>query len=79
MASDLYGNLDFLTPISEMEIAKVSRSLKGMARELEVPVVRGGTYLAMEGPQVSMVKSSGAGKAWQRPQNDLTAFSARSW
>ncbi|MFO0998177.1 MAG: S-methyl-5'-thioadenosine phosphorylase [Alphaproteobacteria bacterium] len=45
--------------------ARMGDHLEGTARGLGIPVERGGTYLAMEGPQFSSLAESELYRAWQ--------------
>jgi 5'-methylthioadenosine phosphorylase len=44
--------------------ARLDDALEGAARALDIPVVRGGTYLAMEGPQFSTRAESDLYRGW---------------
>ncbi len=44
--------------------ARLAEALDGCARELGIPVARGGTYLAMEGPQFSTRAESALYRSW---------------
>ena len=44
--------------------ARLSDALESAAQSLEIPIVRGGTYLAMEGPQFSSRAESNLYRSW---------------
>jgi purine nucleoside phosphorylase len=43
---------------------RLGNHLEAAARKLKIPVVRGGTYLAMEGPQFSTLAESNLYRSW---------------
>ncbi len=58
--SGLVGHVSMADPVC----SRIGDALEGAARSLDLPVVRGGTYLVMEGPQFSTRAESELYRSW---------------